>query len=683
MQEYKQLRSTLDQHDPTIDLAAIERQLRKLEAKLSVQANSPPPTSPPAQPVAGPSLPSSASSAVQHADPTMTLQPSGIHIYTNMTEPHHFVKLLTRGINPTLVREKADTSFSRAIEIVHGLGPAPSVDTLFPMADIHHALDDPLELAWVDRLLTSSYPRCFLVYQSVEGDRLVEYISPTYIQNLTGQNKLEHALLSKAVRAFVYRHEAVSLAHQHSHATPLSAATRPTLDDPLEKRRKAQFSDLYFQQAEELLELCFVTSSRNTIRALLHMYMYQWMMPQSQPSMPSMPPLSPQPTHQNANFKVVQYSDLALRMAQGLRIQRDTGMMINELLREDDRRLWWSTVWAHLWSCMVFDRPLLLDPMEVLEHSRPPSKRANESIEVGYCVDFCVQSVKLLAITNHIRHLLLQKTTELHLLDNLQDIDHQLQAWRGQLPESFRPETWNQTSSSTSSSSTPTPMDHHHHDFGGPNYEAKAFAAEISLLLHGQWARVKLLVYECFVTHDRSILDLLIMRNRFTVATEFVQFLAHIVQRTQPCYLLYLLTCVQPCLAALLSLATCPKTEEAIRDQAYGQLATLKTLLHQFPFFNEPAAKHWILMINNAMHNSFTTPHQLHQPPPHPTPLASATSLTHPPPPPPTQYPPFPSSLYPPAVPVLPPDPLLLYPTWPSASFDPSQHHPDHPNSQP
>ncbi|KAI8060960.1 hypothetical protein BC940DRAFT_311041 [Gongronella butleri] len=547
--EYQTLRSALE--DPVVSLSTIERQLRKLEAKLRVEpaprAPSPPPPAPPPSSNLPPTTPTpTAHGNTELADPVMSLQADGIHIHTSITEPHHFVKLLVRGINPTHVHDQAKRVFTRPLDLVFPDTPIPQPPALPSQPPTTQTIDDfandPAELAWVDRVLATRYPRCFLMYQQTEADRLVQWISPAYIQGLHNQPKVEHSLLSKAVRAFVYRHEAThhhqsDHHHHHQQQQPLDEIDHEE-NQPFERKRKERISTFFFQQAEELLELCYTTSSRNTIRALLHMNMCQWLTP-------------------GGEQKAAQYCDLALRMAQDLQLQRDGGVLVNEQLREDDRRLWWSVVWAHLWTATSFDRPLLIDP-DIMTNARPPAKRVSEATEVGLCVDFCVHSVRLLVVIHKIRQTLAKKTTELHLLDQLQEMERLLLAWRQQLPDALQPEHYWQLAASnaiSNASSTSTMWMTTMDDYGG-DVRARALAVELSILLLGQWARVKLQLYECFATDDRSILDLLMLRNRLDIANEFTSYLVHIVQRARPCMLMYLLTAIHPCLHTFLELAT-------------------------------------------------------------------------------------------------------------------------------
>ncbi|CAO3594564.1 unnamed protein product [Absidia cylindrospora] len=432
--------------------------------------------------------------------------------------------------------------------------------------------EHPSELQWFDMVLTTRYSMCFLVYQMVEKDRLVEWLSQPFIDGLKGQVKLEHSLLAKSVRAFVYNHEKISARHEHDHGLPDDGG------DPLYRYVNPNRGAFYFQQAQELLELCYMTSSRNTIRSLLHMYMYQVMNP-------------------GGLIKAVQYSDLAIRMAQALKLDTEKGMLVNEQLREDDRRLWWSTVWVHLWSCMMLNRPFMVEKSNIMgPRGRVPSKRQDESSQVGYCIDFCVHSVKLILLWKSIGLRLGVKTTETKLLWELQDIEHQLHAWSLALPEVLQLRFW--------ANGNPTQHSEHMNDIGrhdhGHTQSLHLFAIDIGILLHGQWARIKMQVYECFWTNDGSILDLLVVRNRLQVAVDYTNYLAHSVDQLRPCLLMYLLTAMEPSLSALNQLAVYQHNHDMV-DQSIRHLYVLKTLLQGYPFADVPTCQQWIHVIDQTL----------------------------------------------------------------------------------
>ncbi|ORZ22570.1 hypothetical protein BCR42DRAFT_406506 [Absidia repens] len=578
--EFQLLRAATE--DPTFDMDDIERRLRKLETKLtsrlqddgnaSEQRSISDAIHKPSASNANLTFDSPTQPADQQTqtEPDISLTSTGINITTNIMESHHFVKLLIAGINPTFVQQTSARVFTRHIELTGPTYDNPMNDQVFSNLAIDK--EHPSELQWFDMVLTTRYSMCFLVYQMVEKDRLVEWVSQPFIDGLKGQVKLEHSLLAKSVRAFVYNHEKISDRHEHDRGISDDGG------DPLYRYVNLNRGAFYFQQAQELLELCYMTSSRNTIRSLLHMYMYQLMNP-------------------DGLIKAIQYSDLAIRMAQALKLDTEKGMLVNEQLREDDRRLWWSTVWVHLWSCMMLNRPFMVEKSTIMgPRGRVPSKRQDESSQVGYCIDFCVHSVKLILLSKSIGLRLGVKTTETKLLWELQDIEHQLHAWSLALPEVLQPRFW--------ANGNRTQHSEHMNDIGrhdhGHTQSLHLFAVDIGILLHGQWARIKMQIYECFWTNDGSILDLLVVRNRLQVAVDHTNYLAHSVDQLRPCLLMYLVTTMEPSLSTLNQL-TAYKHNRDMVDQSIRQLYVLKSILQRYPFTDVPTCHQWIHDIDQTL----------------------------------------------------------------------------------
>ncbi|SAM08010.1 hypothetical protein [Absidia glauca] len=598
--EYQQLRAETE--DPTSDMEDIERRLRKLETRLTSRmpddanhfeqqlqrqrsVND----------VSHPSFTYAADSNTSATNPdlppqvsTVALTSTGIDITTSIAEPHHFIKLLLSGINATDVQQRAEATYGRRTDMV---GPAmDNPNNQQGISNLAIDKEDPEELVWLDLVLTTRYPMCFLVYQMVEKDRLVEWISHAYIDNLHGQVKLEHSLLAKSVRAFVCNHEKVSARHDSGGGPSVGDGGNPggnPGDIPLSRNINLNRGAFYFQQAEELLELCYMNSSRNNIRSLLHMYMYQVMIP-------------------GGHIKSVQYSDLAIRMALALKLNTEKGMLVNEQLREDDRRLWWSTVWVHLWACVSFNRPLLVDPSDIMvPNSRPPSKRQDESSQAGYCIDLCVNSVKLILLSQSNRLRLAEKSTEVQLLRTLQDIEHHLDAWSLALPEFL------QLRFLTNGTNT-NPQSDHMDDVGQHDHSnlqsSQVSRMEIALLLHGQWATAKMRVYECFCTNDASVLDLLVVRNRLHVAVEFTNYLAQVVEMVRPCFLMYILTETQSSLTTLITLAAYKHNTGVIQQVATRQLSILKALFQRYPFSDHSTCQQWVQRIDLTLQEYASSP---------------------------------------------------------------------------
>ncbi|ORZ09865.1 hypothetical protein BCR42DRAFT_454831 [Absidia repens] len=584
--EYRQLQEASE--DPSFDMEDIERRLRKLETQLTLRLKGEGNTEKDHhhQPYNNSNSNNNSNSPSfsiqqQHRnDPAISLTATGITISTKLTESHHFFKHLVSGVNPTFVRQKAAEVYSRRIDLA---GPAyGNPNNTHGISNLAIDKEDLEELVWFDMVLATRYAKCFLIYQMVEKDRLVEWVSSAYIDNLKGQVKLEHSLLSKAVRAFVYGHEKLST---HNEITVGGDV------DPLRRQQNINLNRdvFFFQQAEELLELCYMTSNRNTIRALLHMYMYQVMTP-------------------GGHAKAVHYSDLALRMAQALKLNTEKGMLVNDQLREDDRRLWWSTVWIHLWSCVALQRPLMLYTSDIMvPGSRPPSKRQNESSQVGYCIDLCVHSVKLLLISQSIRQRLVSTTTttEATLLLELKDMEHQLDAWSLAVPEPLQPRFWNNNNNINNSSNTPlSPSLDQIDDSGNHDHNhvlsAQAFAMEIGSMLQGLGVLAKTQLYECYGTNDGSILDLLVVRNRLQVAMDYVNHLAQSINRIRPCVKLIMLTLTGPCLSTLLTLVNYQHNPE-VAEQAIRHLVGLKTMLQTYPFLDDRTAQKWIFDIDQIL----------------------------------------------------------------------------------
>ncbi|CAO3596083.1 unnamed protein product [Absidia cylindrospora] len=596
--EYQQLQAASE--DPSIDMEDIERRLRKLETQLTLRLKGEGNTEkdPHQQPYDNNNSNSNNSPSFsiqqQHGnDPTISLTSTGITISTKLTESHHFFKHLVSGVNPTFVREKAAEVYSRRIDLAGQAYGNPN--NTHGISNLAIDKEDLEELVWFDMVLATRYAKCFLIYQMVEKDRLVEWVSSAYIDNLKGQVKLEHSLLSKAVRAFVYGHEKLSTHDEIAAGGDV---------DPLRRQNINLNRDVFFfQQAEELLELCYMTSNRNTIRALLHMYMYQVMTP-------------------GGHAKAVHYSDLALRMAQALRLNTEKGMLVNDQLREDDRRLWWSTVWIHLWSCVALQRPLMLYTSDIMvPGSRPPSKRQNESSQVGYCIDLCVHSVKLLLVSQSIRQRLgsTKTTTEATLLWELKDMEHQLDAWSLAVPEPLQPRFWNNNNSSNNSSNTPlSPSLDQMDDSGNHDHNhalsPHAFAMEIGLMLQGLGVLAKTQLYECYCTNDGSILDLLVVRNRLQVAMDYVNHLSQAINQIRPCMKLIMLTLTGSCLSTLLTLVNY-QHNPGVAEQAIRHLVGLKAMLQTYPFLDDHTAQKWIFDIDQtlAQHGPYLVQRQQHQ----------------------------------------------------------------------
>lgn len=594
--EYQQLRAETE--DPTSDMKDIERRLRKLETRLTSRMRDD--TSPFEQQlrrqrsvndISHPPFPyafdTNTNTTTLNQSPqvsTIALTSTGIDITTNIVEPHHFIKLLLSGINPTYVQQRAVATYGRRTDLV---GPAmDNPNNEQGISNLAIDKEDPEELVWLDMVLTTRYPMCFLVYQMVEKDRLVEWISHAYIDNLQGQVKLEHSLLAKSVRAFVCNHEKVSARHDPGGGPAVGNGDSPG-GNPLYRNINLNRGAFYFQQAEELLELCYMNSSRNNIRSLLHMYMYQVMIP-------------------GGHIKSVKYSDLAIRMALVLKLHTEKGMLVNEQLREDDRRLWWSTVWVHLWACVSFNRPLLVDPSDIMvPNSRPPSKRQDESSQVGYCIDLCVNSVTLILLSRSNRLHLVEKSTEAQLLRTLQDIEHRLDAWSLALPQSLQLRFLTNGANSNSQSDHMDDIGQHDHSNIQSSY---VFRMEVALLLQGQWATAKMRVYECFCTNDASVLDLLVVRNRLQVAVEFTNHLAQAVERVRPCFLMYILTETQSSLTTLITLAAYKHNTGVIQQVAIRQLSMLKALFQRYPFSDYSTCQLWVQNIGLTLQEYSSSP---------------------------------------------------------------------------
>ncbi|KAI8344026.1 hypothetical protein BC941DRAFT_407557 [Chlamydoabsidia padenii] len=573
--EYQQIR--IETEEPAFDLNDIGRRLRKLETRLTLcLRNQDKSSATPAshynigeqQPV---KIQTRASKPYDDPSTKISLTSTGLNITTHLTESHHFLKLFTSGINPASVQQKAINVFARGIDVVRPTYDNPNNAQGISNLSIDN--EGPEESAWLDLVLATSYPMCFLVYQMVEKDRLVEWVSPAFIGGLKGQSKLEHSLLAKSVRAFVYNHEKMSARHYHCR---VGGHQGPNL---LLGNINPNRGAFFFQQAQELLELCYLSSSRNSIRALLHMYMYQVMTPFG---------------HLNA----IQYSDLAIRMAQVLKLGTEKGMLVNEQTREDDRRLWWSTLWVHLSSCVAFHRPVMVSAADIIiPGDRCPSKRQDESDQVGYCIDFCVNSVKLLLISLSIGKTLCSATTETGLLWNIKNIEHQLEAWSLALPQALQPRFWTFLHNDNQALGV---MVNGASDGESNPQSTRAFAVEIGLLLQGQWAMTRMLVYECLSTQDSSIFDLLMVRNRLDAALNYTNHLAQSLELARPCLIMYLLTMTEPSLTTLVELAKYENSMD-VTEQAMRQLSMLKVLFQADPFSNDITAQTWVRNINDLL----------------------------------------------------------------------------------
>lgn len=331
--------------DP-LHLRDIEGRLKKMETQLARAAGNKP-TKKQQQMDKRPQQQQQGTVACINRAPAFRFENGGLCIETDISEAHHFLKALFKSVDANQVEERVREVFGP----IRSLNKSDHVGERYEASE--HLLDylmadDPIGDSWVDMVISSRHKRCFIMYQMV-GQETISCATAN-LRRLASKNCKQDLLFAMSLRAFVYQHENDS--HQDS-------------EYPIQTSRGYQ----YMECAKHLLEECYTTSSRTTIRALLYLFnfhMYQ---------------------HPEEAFR---YGDLAVRMAQDLDLHK--GKDTNE----DDRRLWWAAYWCNLYAAVHFERPLLILDDDI--QTEFPKKLPDEPLDVGYCIDYCIMSIKLLQI---------------------------------------------------------------------------------------------------------------------------------------------------------------------------------------------------------------------------------------------------------------------------------------------
>lgn len=330
--------------DP-LHLRDIEGRLKKMETQLARAAGNKP-TKKQQQIDKRPQQQQGTVSCINRA-PVFRFENGGLCIETDISEAHHFLKALFKSVDANQVEERAREVFGPILPLNTSDQAGEKSGASEHLFDYLMA-DDPIGDSWVDMVISSRHKRCFIMYQMV-GQETISCATAN-LRRLASKNRKQDLLFAMSLRAFVYQHENDS--HQDS-------------EYPIQTSRGYQ----YMECAKHLLEECYTTSSRTTIRALLYLFnfhMYQ---------------------HPEEAFR---YGDLAVRMAQDLDLHK--GQNTNE----DDRRLWWAAYWCNLYAAVHFERPLLILNDDI--QAEFPKKLPDESLDVGYCIDYCNMSIKLLQI---------------------------------------------------------------------------------------------------------------------------------------------------------------------------------------------------------------------------------------------------------------------------------------------
>lgn len=319
--------------------------------------------------------------------PDFRIENGGLCIETDISEAHHFLKALFRSVDSSQVEKRTREVFGPSLSLNKSDHIREMYDTNEHLLDYLMA-DDPIGDSWVNMVISSRHNRCFIMYQMV-GQKPIS-CATTDLRRLASKNCKQDLLLAMSLRAFVYQHE--NDFHQDA-------------EYPIQTSKGYQ----YMECAKNILEECYTTSSRTTIRALLYLFnfhMYQ---------------------HPEEAFR---YGDLAVRMAQDLDLHK------GKYTNEDDRRLWWAAYWCNLYAAVHFERPLLIlnDDIQV----EFPKKLPDESLDVGYCIDFCIMSIKLLQIQKLMMDRFQTSNDPSMIFQRGKELEDHLNHWHSILPSHAR-----------------------------------------------------------------------------------------------------------------------------------------------------------------------------------------------------------------------------------------------------
>ncbi|KAI8377881.1 uncharacterized protein BYT42DRAFT_572029 [Radiomyces spectabilis] len=448
-----------------------------------------------------------------------SLAPSGLRIETDIKEAEHFVRVLLSGLDPVKIQQNAKEVFSRQHFTWQSSSPEPIVAEPYPMNSLD--IEDPIEVTWLEMVLTTRHFRSFVLYQMVDPPRLVELISFDKIRQLPIAEQQERMFLAKSVRAYVFYYENF-------------------LHDDTPYPIKSDKGPRYLEQAEDLLDHCYTKSSRNSIRALLHLISYHLQ-------------------YHRDPHKMFLYCDLVLRMAQDLELNKckPKSFMDDDRLVEEDRRLWWSAYWINLWIAIEFNRPVMA---RWAECEVPfPRRLPDEGADVGYCLDFCIYAVKLLTIRQRMTQTLKLAWTASALLRQIQMLEYELSVWDENLPVHFIHANWKQVPDS--------------------------LCVELGLLLQGQLCTAKAQMYECLLSKHKppnTTLEFLAIRSSVKAANRFADMVIEYAASMRMCICLFILHLMRPCVMILLShcVFETPEIAAVTRDK----LRCIQSLLANYPY---------------------------------------------------------------------------------------------------
>lgn len=408
----------------SINFKEVETRLKKLEAQLNPQKQSSAKRGSLATSVGDLAEQKKAKQQQPQHHPQFRLEENqgGLCIDTKITEAHHFIKLLFNSVDLELVRKRAQNIFNTPLPSTQSPNSS-SVEAEEPakvQAILREIMTtrDPIECKWLDTVWQTRHHGCFVVYQMVDKHRLKISALPTDEREL---------LLNMSIRAYMYHHE-------------------NDLHQDTEYHIQSTKGNDYLLCAEELLERCYISSHRTTIRALLHLYAFHI--------------LDERPN------RAFQYSDLALRMALDLKLN-------TQHRDEDDRRLWWSAYWCHLYLVVEYDRPSFATDQDCCQVPWP-TKQAHEGFDSEYCLNYCIMSIQLLRIRKRISQALRNKYMSVNdLLKQVSKLEKDLEQWYKQIPDCAQANGM--------------------------------LCMELNVLLHAQYSSVKMQTHQCFLENATAL----------------------------------------------------------------------------------------------------------------------------------------------------------------------------------
>ncbi|KAI9309351.1 fungal-specific transcription factor domain-containing protein [Cunninghamella echinulata] len=249
--------------------------------------------------------------------------------------------------------------------------------------------DDTMDQETLNQLVNKTYHPCFLSYQIVNWESFVQLYNNT-------QSGLD-PLLVNSINAWISKHACI----YHGVGTEKDPST---------------MGDTYFSNARQHLKKCFDISSPNTIHALINLYMYQRSCERSKVG--------------------YLYIGLAIRMAQDLKLHKREFMPADPVLKEANKRLWWSAYWLDLCAALELNRPTMVDDKDCdLDY---PTKLDSEDEETGHRIAFTVHSIKLMKVRKDITKHLPSEQSGQSLLSAISRLENALTNWLQELPQNLR-----------------------------------------------------------------------------------------------------------------------------------------------------------------------------------------------------------------------------------------------------